>query len=114
MGLPKPIDDVCAEPESEQVEISKESKAKPKTKNTNPKCPKKTSSKNKENQQVQATASKYVAGDFNEIFAKYVKEQKAQGVGHRDALKSWKESDVRSELLKGMPLSEQKKRKFID
>lgn len=110
VGLPKPIEDVCPEPvEQEEPAPVKETK----TLVQKNKAMKKRSPE-KENLQVAATAINYVAGDFNGIFSKFVREQKAQGVSHRDALKNWKESDVRSELLKGMSLSEKTKRRFVD
>ena len=130
VGLPKPIEDVCPEPvEQEEPAPVKETKTLvQKNKAMKKRSPEKENlqvaatankamkkrSLEKENLQVAATAINYVAGDFNGIFSKFVREQKAQGVSHRDALKNWKESDVRSELLKGMSLSEKTKRRFVD
>ena len=54
----------------------------------------------------------YKPGHFQEEFHKFVREKKAEGASHRDALLMWKSSMVRERLLHGLPEPQRKKRRF--
>ena len=57
--------------------------------------------------------SDYNAGEFNKVFKEFMLQAKEKGLKRPEALEQWKQFPERARLLEGMPLSEQKRRRFI-
>lgn len=57
--------------------------------------------------------SDYCAGEFNKVFKEFMLQAKEKGLKRPEALEQWKHFPERARLLEGMPLSEQKRRRFI-
>ena len=110
IGCPPPIKDVCPEPEEEEVAPVKMKTEKAPVKKKAAQNAKKSESNDASPGSAKGT---YCAGKFRETYRKYVSGKVAEGLKLREAQRSWKESDVRSQLLSALPQSELKKRKFI-
>ena len=57
--------------------------------------------------------SDYCAGEFNKVFKEFMLQAKERGSKRTEALQQWKHFPDRARLLEGMPVSEQKRRRFI-
>ena len=57
--------------------------------------------------------SSYAAGDFQNLYKKFLQDAKASGMTHKDAREAWMCSTERAEALSGLSRSEMKKRRFV-
>lgn len=53
-------------------------------------------------------------GEFSNTMKTFVQGKRDEGFAYKDAMKEWKDSDLRKKLLINMPLSEKKKRRFVE
>lgn len=53
-------------------------------------------------------------GEFSKMMKTFVQGKRDEGFAYKDAMKEWKDSDLRKKLLINMPISEKKKRRFVD
>ena len=56
---------------------------------------------------------KYEPAKFKESYTSFLLDAKSKGMKHSDAMSAWKQSPERADLLKGMPMSELKRRRFV-
>ena len=57
--------------------------------------------------------SDYCADEFNKVFKAFMLQAKESGLKRPEALEQWKLDPERLRLLEGMPLPEQKRRRFV-